>query len=110
MKWDIMDAYYPLCMSSADMLQEGRLPLWNAAFQFGCPAYIMLGIPYWYPTTLLFELTTGYSLLCVALEYCIHIVIACFGMFLLVREHLEEKKIPESYIEIGRASCRERVY
>lgn len=98
MKWDIMDAYYPLCMSSADMLQEGRLPLWNAAFQFGCPAYIMLGIPYWYPTTLLFELTTGYSLLCVALEYCIHIVIACFGMFLLVREHLEEKKVPESYI------------
>lgn len=98
MKWDIMDAYYPLCMSTADMLQNGRLPLWNAAFQFGCPAYIMLGIPYWYPTTLLFELTTGYSLFCVGLEYCIHVVVACFGMFLLAREHLEEKETAESYV------------
>lgn len=69
MKWDIMDAYYPLCMSSADMLRKGRLPLWNAAFQFGTPTYVMLGVPYWYPTTILFELTTGYSLICVAFDY-----------------------------------------
>lgn len=89
MKWDIMDAYYPLCMSSADMLQSGRLPLWNAAFQFGSPTYVMLGIPYWYPTTILFELTTGYSLRCVALDYCIHVILACYGMFLLAKSHLE---------------------
>lgn len=98
MKWDIMDAYYPLCMMSADMLREGRLPLWNAALQFGCPAYMMLGIPYWYPTTLFFEITTGYSLICVAIEYCIHIVLACFGMFLLTKEHLEQKETMKSYL------------
>lgn len=98
MKWDIMDAYYPLCMLSADMLREGRLPLWNAALQFGCPAYIMVGIPYWYPTTLFFEITTGYSLICIAIEYCMHIVLACFGMFLLTKEHLEQKETMKSYL------------
>lgn len=92
MKWDIMDAYYPLCMSSADMLRSGKLPLWNAALQFGTPAYVMLGIPYWYPTTLLFEVTTGYSLICVAIDYCFHIVLACFGMFLLIKSHLNDTK------------------
>ncbi len=98
MKWDIMDAYYPLCMLSADMLREGRLPLWNAALQFGCPAYMMLGIPYWYPTTLFFEITTGYSLICVGMEYCMHVVLACFGMFLLTREHMEEKESVKSWL------------
>lgn len=98
MKWDIMDAYYPLCMLSADMLREGQLPLWNAALQFGCPAYVMLGIPYWYPTTLFFEITTGYSLKCVAVEYCIHLVVACFGMFLLTKEHMEQKEAMKSYV------------
>lgn len=98
MKWDIMDAYYPLCMLSADMLRAGKLPLWNAALQFGCPAYIMLGIPYWYPTTLFFEITTGYSLLCVGIEYCIHVVLACFGMFLLTKEHMEQKETMKSYL------------
>lgn len=98
MKWDIMDAYYPLCMSSADMLRNGRLPLWNAALLFGTPTYMMLGIPYWYPTTLFFELTTGYSLICVALEYCIHIVVACFGMFLLAKEHLQKKESDDRYV------------
>ncbi|MDE6529420.1 MAG: YfhO family protein [Lachnospiraceae bacterium] len=93
MKWDIMDAYYPLCMSSADLLRNGRLPLWNAAFLFGSPVYIMLGIPFWYPTTLLFELTAGYSLICVAVEYCIHVVIACFGMFLLTKDHLDQDEL-----------------
>lgn len=92
MKWDIMDAYYPLCMSSADMFLAGKLPLWNAAFNFGTPAYIMLGVPYWYPTTILFEITSGYALICVALEYCIHIVLACFGMFLLTKSHLHHTK------------------
>ena len=91
MKWDIMDAYYPLCMSSADMLRKGRLPLWNAAFQFGTPTYVMLGVPYWYPTTILFELTTGYSLICVAFDYFIHVVLACYGMYLLVYSHLRHR-------------------
>lgn len=98
MKWDIMDAYYPLCMLSADMLRAGKLPLWNAALQFGCPAYMMVGIPYWYPTTLFFEITTGYSLLCVGIEYCIHVVLACFGMFLLTKEHMEQKETMKSYL------------
>lgn len=97
MKWDIMDAYYPLCMSSADMLRNGRLPLWNAAFLLGTPVYNMLGVPYWYPTTLFFELTTGYSLICVALEYSIHIVLACFGMFLLAKEHLDSRESLNTY-------------
>lgn len=104
MKWDIMDAYYPLCMSSADLLRSGRLPLWNAAFFFGSPVYIMLGIPFWYPTTLLFELVTGYSLVSVALEYCIHIVAACFGMFLLTKDHLEQDDL-KSYVIAGIAGA-----
>lgn len=101
MKWDIIDAYYPLCMSTADMLRNGCLPLWNAAFLFGCPTYIMMGIPFWYPTTLFFELTTGYALICVGIEYCIHIVIACFGCFLLIKSHLEEKEDIKSYVIAG---------
>lgn len=98
MKWDIMDAYYPLSMLSADMLRAGKLPLWNAALQFGCPTYIILGAPYWYPTTLFFELTTGYTLISTAWEYCIHIVLACFGMFLLVKSHLRDAENIQSFM------------
>lgn len=101
MKWDIMDAYYPLCMSSADMLPAGKLPLWNAALKFGTPTYVMLGIPYWYPTTILFEIITGYSLECVALEYCIHITIACYGMYLLTKLHLKPFDVENSQTVIA---------
>lgn len=98
MKWDIMGGYYPLCMSSADMLRHAKLPLWNAALRFGCPTYSMLGTPYWYPSTLFFEIATGYSLICVALEYCLHIILACYGMFLLAKSHLKEPETIQAYV------------
>lgn len=98
LKWDVMGCYYPLSMFSADMLRQAKLPLWNAALRFGYPGYITMGMPYWYPTTLFFEITTGYSVICVALEYCIHIVLACYGMFLLTKSHLKEPETIQAYV------------
>lgn len=99
MKWDVMDFYYPLSMLSADMLQNGKLPLWTASLWFGSPTYAMLVGPYWYPTTFFFEITTGYSLLSVALEYCIHLVIACYGAYLLIKEYIFNDDITiEKYV------------
>lgn len=98
MKWDAMDFYYPVCMFSSDMLRAGKLPLWNAALEFGTPAYVSMSCLYWYPLSILLRLLTGYSLICVAIEYCFHIVLACYGMFLLAKSHLNNSKSETYFI------------
>lgn len=92
MKHDIVAAYYPLCMSSADMLRAGRLPLWAAQFQFGSPVYASMGVPFWYFSTMLLELLFSYSYRCMAVEYCLHLAIACQGAYLLTAYEMDRSK------------------
>ena len=88
MKWDIMDAHYPNAMFLANSLSNGIFPLWNPLFNYGVPQYAAIGMPVYYPTTFLFSLF-GYSVWFVGVEYCLHVVFACFGMFLLSKFFME---------------------
>ncbi len=90
MKYDIMDAHYPNSIFLSNCIQNGTLPLWNPLARYGIPYYTTIGGPVWYPSTIILALL-GYPLICVGIEYCIHIVIACFGTYLLTYSFLEEK-------------------
>ena len=91
MKWDIWDGYYPANVLMTDVLRSGSLPLWNPLMLFGVPYYTIVGVPIWYPTTLLFSLF-GYSPLMVNLEYVLHTIIAGFGAFLFIEYSIHKQK------------------
>lgn len=87
MKYDIWDAHYPAQIITSDALHSWSFPLWNPLYNYGSPYYAMVGTPVWYPVTLILNLF-GYSPVSPAWEYCVHIVLACFGMFLLIKYEL----------------------
>ncbi len=91
MKWDIMDAHYPTSVFLADSLRSGILPIWNPAINFGTPYYSFIGMPVWYPSTIIFAFL-GYPTRSVGAEYVIHIAFACFGMYLLAKDSITSKK------------------
>lgn len=88
MKWDIMDSHFPNAVFLSNSLWNGILPLWNPMYNFGVPHYANIGNPIYYPSTFLLALL-GYPLWAVGVEYCFHVLLACFGMFLLTRHFLE---------------------
>ncbi len=89
MKYDIMDAHYPNSLFLSNCLQNGVLPLWNPQIRYGIPYYTTIGGPVWYPTTVILALF-DYPLVSVGIEYSFHIVIACFGMYLLIQSLLDQ--------------------
>lgn len=90
MKWDIWDAEYPAQVLMTDALDQHTIPLWNPLMQYGTPYYSILGMPVWYPVTLILAMI-GYTPITVAVSYAIHVVIGGFGMFLLAGLEFREK-------------------
>ena len=92
MKWDIWNVEYPLQVMASDALHEGKFPIWNSLINYGTPYYAFTGSPVWYPITLLLDLV-GYNMYTPAIEYCIHVVIGSYGMYLLaLRKNREDKE------------------
>lgn len=92
MKWDIMDAHLPSSVFMSNNFLAHKIPMWNPLYDFGVPHYASIGMPTYYPTTLFFSLI-GYSVWAVGAEYSIHIIFACFGMFLLTKYYLGNEKM-----------------
>lgn len=90
MKYDIWDAEYPLQVLMSDALASNTIPIWNPLMQYGTPYYAIMGMPVWYPITLVLALF-GYAPNTVAISYIVHIAIGGFGMFLLAKQHLCEE-------------------
>lgn len=86
MKWDILAAHYPYMAFMGDAIKHGQLPLWNPMVQYGTPQYAIAGMPVWYPISLILGLI-GYSPYMLGFEYSLHMVLAGFGMFLLIKEY-----------------------
>ncbi|MEA4965347.1 MAG: YfhO family protein [Oscillospiraceae bacterium] len=90
MKWDIWDAEYPSQVFISDVIKSGTFPVWNPLEMFGTPYYCIVGMPVLYPVTLLIDLMpTRVNL--VAVSYCLHIVIAAFGAYLLSKSYLSRR-------------------
>ena len=83
MKFDIWDAYYPLEVITSDVIKSGSIPLWTPLMNMGTPLYAMVGIPVWYPSTILLDII-GFTPVSLAFDYCFHILMGSVGMFLLV--------------------------
>lgn len=86
MKWDIAEAHYPYEVFMGDAIKNGQLPLWNPMVQYGTPQYAIAGMPVWYPISIILGLI-GYSPYMMGFEYSIHMVLAGFGMFLLIKSY-----------------------
>lgn len=91
MKWDIMDGTYPNALFLSNALKDGVLPLWNPLFSYGLPHYANVGMPVYYPTTIIFGFF-GYRLWMVTAEYAVHLLIACYGMNRYIAFSLREKE------------------
>lgn len=96
MKWDIFDAHYPYSTFVGDALKCKQLPLWNPMIKYGTPHYAVAGMPVWYPISLILALI-GYSPLMMGVEYSLHMIIAGYGMFMLIKEHNEYRGV-QTYI------------
>lgn len=80
MKFDIWDAYYPLEVITSDVIKSGSIPLWTPLMNMGTPLYAMVGIPVWYPSTILLDII-GFTPVSLAIDYCFHILmdqLVCF--------------------------------
>ncbi len=92
MKWDIWQAHYPATVMMGDALRGGTIPMWNPLMLFGVPYYTIVGMPVWYPTTLLFA-WLGYTPTLLNIEYVLHTVLAAFGAFLFIKQQMKNSAI-----------------
>ncbi len=95
MKWDIWAADYPNQMFISDALAQGTFPMWNPLEMFGTPYYTVIGMPVLYPLTLFVNLF-GVSIVTVAINYALHVMLGAFGTYLLVRCVLQNGQKPMS--------------
>lgn len=91
MKWDMMAGNFPLSAFIADSLKNGIFPLWIPQMRYGFPLYITVGDPLYYPPIILLAFL-GYPVVSAALMHTMHVVLACFGMFLLTVHQKKDKE------------------
>jgi hypothetical protein len=85
MKWDIMDQFFPCRFLMSESFKEHSLPLWCPYINFGYPSYADPQGGFFYPVVWLIAYLTGYTAYTISSEFVLHIVIACFTFYLLLR-------------------------
>jgi hypothetical protein len=84
LKWDMMDQYFPFRYFIGECVSNGVMPWWNPYLNLGYPLHADPQSGFWYPVTWLLGLN-GYSLYDLHLEFMLHIVVAGFGFYFLLR-------------------------
>lgn len=90
---DIYRAHYPASVYLSECIKSGTLPVWNPLMRFGTPYYAIVGMPVWYPSTMILA-AVGYHPWMMGFEYILHIAIAGFGMYLLTMQFISSKDAP----------------
>lgn len=84
LKWDMMDQYFPFRYFIGECISNGVVPWWNPYLNLGYPLHADPQSGFWYPATWLLGLN-GYSLYDLHVEFMLHIVLAGFGFYFLLR-------------------------
>jgi hypothetical protein len=85
MKWDIMDQFFPCRYFISECFKNGVKPYWCPYIHLGYPMYADPQAGLWYPVSFLLASTVGYSVYTIQFEFALHLVIAAWGMYLLLR-------------------------
>jgi hypothetical protein len=84
LKWDMMDQYFPFRFFIGECVSNGVVPWWNPYLNLGYPLHADPQSGFWYPVTWLLGLN-DYSLYDLHIEFMLHIVLAGFGFYFLLR-------------------------
>lgn len=86
LQWDAIDCFLAWRYAVTELIRDGQWPLWNANAYLGFPLFADPECGAWYPVLWLFSLFGAYDLRSLAMEWCLHTVIAGTGMHLLMRQ------------------------
>lgn len=86
LQWDAIDCFLAWRYAVTELIRDGQLPLWNANAYLGFPLFADPECGAWYPVLWFFSLFGSYDLRSLALEWCLHTVIAGTGMHMLMRQ------------------------
>ena len=85
LRWDAVHCFLAWRHNVADNLREGALPLWSAYQHLGFPLHADPETGAWYPLVWIIGIVRGYDFYSINFEWCLHILIAGWGMYHLCR-------------------------
>jgi uncharacterized membrane protein YfhO len=90
MKWDMYQAIFPSYVTISAAIQHGTLPLWDAFQNRGVPIANLMGIPVWFPITLVLG-TIGVTQELMQLLYIIIVLLAGIFTYLALGNYLNNR-------------------
>ncbi|KOS66607.1 hypothetical protein AEA09_17880 [Lysinibacillus contaminans] len=81
MKWDMYDAIFPAFVTISEALKSGTLPFWEPFQYRGVPISNLMGIPIWFPLTIILGIV-GYTQEMMQFQYLVIILLAAWFMYL----------------------------
>jgi hypothetical protein len=85
LRWDAINCFLAWRYNVAELLRDGHLPLWSSWQHLGFPLHADPETGAWYPIVWIISLIYGYDFYAINFEWCLHIFIAGYGMYRLVR-------------------------
>jgi len=82
----MMDQFFPCRFFISECFKQGQLPLWSPYINYGYPFHADPQSGAFYPITWLISIWGGYNVYTIATEYLLHILIAAFSFFALLRQ------------------------
>jgi len=90
MKWDMYGAIFPSFVTISEAIQHGKLPLWEPFQNRGVPIANLMGIPVWFPITIVMGLI-GVTQEMMQLLYIIIVLLAGMFTYLALSNYLNSR-------------------
>ncbi|MDZ4750682.1 MAG: hypothetical protein SGI87_03620 [Flavobacteriales bacterium] len=85
LRWDAINCFLAWRYNVAELIADGHLPLWSTWQHLGFPLHADPETGAWYPIVWIISIVYGYDFYAISFEWCLHIFIAGFGMYRLMR-------------------------